>query len=297
MTRKRAAIGGAVLAAALVVILVVILLAGGAGPIPVPGASETPVSRADPVPYDGRSPLLVAETEQRVLVELERPALGELKNARAMGAEDQRIRIASLKREQIALRSALAARGIVFRDVVSLYRVWNGFAATVKTSDIPRITYPGSKVRTVRRVYPATSEPVPVPGTAPIEKPDLNAQAPVAVLDTGIDADALGGHADPGYDAADRDRDPKPGRVNGRRETSGTALAGVVAGLGERVLPIRIASFRAVGGAVEAQSTTDELMAGLEHAVDPNGDGDSSDHVPVAAGRRQRALRGVQRLA
>ena len=48
------------------------------------------------------------------------------------------------------------------------------------------------------------------------------------------------------------------------------------------MLPIRIASFRAVGGAVEAQSTTDELMAGLEHAVDPNGDGDSSDHVPVA---------------
>ena len=48
------------------------------------------------------------------------------------------------------------------------------------------------------------------------------------------------------------------------------------------MLPIRIASLRASGGAVEAVATTDQLIAGLEHAVDPNGDGDTSDHVPVA---------------
>ena len=162
VTPKRAGIAAAVLA--VIVVVAVVLFSGGAGPIP--GVKATPVSLADPVPYDGRSPLLVAETEQRVLVELLRPALGELANARAMGAEDQRTRIASLKREQITLRSGLAARGVVFRDVVSYYRVWNGFAATVKTSDIPRITYPGSQVRTVRRAYPASGEPVPVPGSA-----------------------------------------------------------------------------------------------------------------------------------
>jgi hypothetical protein len=272
------------LAAALLAIvagLAIVLFSGGAGPIPGV-VEETPTSLADPVPYDGRSPLLVAETEQRVLVELLRPALGQLKDARAMGAEDQQTRIKSLKREQITLRSGLQARGVVFRDVVSYYRVWNGFAATVKTRDIPRITYPGSRVRTVRRAYPASGEPVPVPGKAALKKPDLNVRAPIAVLDTGIDSKALGGYADPGYDAVDRDRDPKPGGANGRRETSGTALAGIVAELGERVLPIRIASFRAAGGEVEAQARTDELIAGLEHAVDPNGDGDSSDHVPVA---------------
>jgi hypothetical protein len=136
-------------------------------------------------------------------------------------------------------------------------------------------------VRTVRRAFPASSEPVPVPGAAPIAKADLNGTPPIAVLDTGIDSKALEGHADAGYDAVDRDRDPKPGSLNGRKETSGTALAGIVAGLGQRVLPIRVASFRAVGGAVEAQATTDELIAGIEHAVDPNGDGDTSDHVPV----------------
>jgi len=272
--------GLALAVAAAAAVLAVVLFSGGAGPIP--GVQPPPTSLADPVPYDGRSPLLVPETEQRVLVELLRPALGEQENARALGAEDQRTRIASLKREQITLRSGLAARGIVFRDVVSFYRVWNGFAATVKTSDIARITYPGSRVRTVRRAYSATSEPVPVPGDNPIERAGLNAQPPIAVLDTGIDSGALAEHADPGYDAVDRDRDPRPGSDRTRSETSGTALAGVLAGLGERVLPVRIASFRAAGGAVEAEATTGELIAGLEHAVDPNGDGDTSDHVPVA---------------
>ena len=268
------------LLALLAVVLVAGLISGGAGPLPTVAAK--PTTLADPVPYDGRSPVQVPESEQRVLVELLRPALGELPDARAMGAEQQRVHIASLKREQIALRSGLEARGVVLRDVVSFYRVWNGFAATVRTRDITRLTYPGSRVRTVRRAYPASGEPVPVPGDAPIEKAGLTAQPPVAVLDTGVDSNALNGFADPGYDAVDRDRDPKPGTDRGRKETSGTALAGVVARAGERVLPIRIASLRASGGAVEAVATTDQLIAGLEHAVDPNGDGDTSDHVPVA---------------
>ena len=52
---------------------------------------------------------------------------------------------------------------------------------------------------------------MPIPGKAPIEKAGLNATPPVAVLDTGVDSGALNGFADPGYDAVDRDRDPKPG--------------------------------------------------------------------------------------
>jgi hypothetical protein len=266
-------------AAAVVAVLVIVFTTGGAGPIP--GVQPPPGSLADPVPYDGRSPILVAETEQRVLIQLQRPPLGELENARALGAEAQIREIKSLKREQIALRGALQARGVTLRDVVSFYRVWNGFAATVKTSDIPQLSYPGSQVRSVRRLFPASSEPVSVPGTSPIKPAGLNRTAPIAVLDTGVDATRLDDHADPGYDAVDRDRDAKPGSLNDSKETSGTALAGVLATLGQRVLPIRIASYRAVGGQVEAQSTTDELLAGIEHAVDPNGDGDTSDHVPV----------------
>ena len=206
-------------------------------------------------------------------------------DARAIGAEEQRRYLASLKKEAATLRSALEARGVVLRDVVGYYRVWNGFSATVSTRDLARLNSPGVRVRTVRRAYPASGEPVPVAGKPELERAGLSGQPPVAVLDTGIDSEALEGHADPGYDAVDRDRDPAPGRDPGggeRRETSGTALAGVVAATGERVLPIRIASLRAVGGTVEASTTTDRLLAGLEHAVDPNGDDDTSDHVPVA---------------
>ena len=220
-----------------------------------------------------------------MLVQLRRPALGALPDARSMSAEEQRTYLDSLKREATTLRSALQARGVALRDVVAYYRVWNGFSATVSTRDLARLNSPGVRVRTVRRAYPASSEPVPVPGRPTLERAGLGGQPPVAVLDTGIDSDALRGHADPGYDAVDRDRDPAPGRDpggSGRRETSGTALAGVVASTGERVLPIRIASLRAAGGTVEASTTTDQLLAGLEHAVDPNGDDDTSDHVPVA---------------
>ena len=136
----------------------------------------------------------------------------------------------------------------------------------------------------VRRTYPASGEPVPVGGDRPPEKPASPGQPPVAVLDTGVDVKALKAHADPGYDAVDRDDDPAPGRDpagTGRTETSGTALAELLAQAGERVLPIRVASLRASPN-VEAMGTTDELLTGLERAVDPNDDLDSSDHVPVA---------------
>src|SRR4051794_33137803 len=197
-------------------------LGGGAGPLP---GGPPPTSLADPVPYDGRSPAQPPGDLQRVLVQMPRPALGELKGARAMGAAAQQTYVASLKREAITTRSALQARGVVLRGVVAFYRVWNGFAATVRSRDIARLNSRGTRVRTVRRLYPATSEAVPVPGAAPRGAPPAG-QAPVALLDTGV---ALPGATDRGYDAVDRDRHPAPGRDpsgTGRAETSGTALAG-----------------------------------------------------------------------
>jgi Subtilase family len=108
------------------------------------------------------------------------------------------------------------------------------------------------------------------------------------VLDSGVDARSplLAGRLDPGYDAVDRDRDPSPARDprGGRRETGGTALAGILVAAGERVLPLRIAGLQPAtsGAGVEEVATTDQLLAGLERAVDPDGDGATDDHVPVA---------------
>jgi hypothetical protein len=275
----RLALGVLALAALVAAVLV---LSGGKASLP--GVAAPPGTLADPVPYDGRSPGQPAGDETRVLVQLPRKPLGELTDARAMGGEQQGVYIKSLKREQIALRSALQANGIVLRNVVSYYRVFDGFAATVRTQDVGRLNSRGARVRSVRRTYPATGEPVPVKAARPKEKAASPGQPPVALLDTGVDTRALTAHADPGFDAVDRDGDPSPGRDpagTGRKETSGTAMADVLAQLGERVMPIRVASLRA-SPAVEAVGTTDELLAGLEKAVDPNGDLDSSDHAAVA---------------
>jgi hypothetical protein len=279
--RPELRIAAALVALAAIVVAVLVLAGGKAS---LPGVTSPPGTLADPVPYDGRSPGQPAQDEVRVLVQLPRKPLGELKDARAMGAEEQSAYIRSLKSEQTTLRSALQANGIVLRDVVAYTRVFDGFAATVRTQDVGRLNSQGARVKPVRRTYPASGEPVPVKAERPAEKPASPGQPPIAVLDTGVDLKAVKAHADPGYDAVDRDDDPSPGRDpagTARTETSGTALAGVLAQAGERVLPIRVASLRASPN-VEATGTTDELLTGLERAVDPNNDLDSSDHVPVA---------------
>jgi len=270
---------GAIVAAAVVVLA--LLLAVGSSPLSL---ASPPVSAGDPVPYDGRSPGAPTEGASRVLVQLSRPPLGDLPGVRELAAAREQKYVRSLQAEQQKLRSALAADGIPLRDVVTYYRVWDGFAATVPTQDIGKLNSTGARVRTIRRLYPASGEPVPVGGAAPKDRPAPAGQAPIAVLDTGVADGALQGHADGGYDAVAHDRDPAPGRDpsgGGARETSGTALAGVVAQAGERVLPIRVAALTAAPE-VAAVGTTDELLSGLERAVDPNGDAVTSDHVPVA---------------
>jgi Subtilase family len=273
----------AVLGLALLMVFA-ILLAGGTSLL---GPRDHAAALADAAPYDGRSPVAPSGARLRVLVSMPRPALGDLPNVRRMSGKQQLAYENSLKHEASATRSALGARGIKLTDVVAFARVFNGFAATVRASDLARLTSPGVRPAPVRRLYPASAEPVPLPGPAP-PAPDAAAGATVAVLDTGVDTAVvpLRGRSDPGYDAVDRDHDPAPGadpRDVRKRETSGTALAGVLAAGGARVVPIRVASLRTTeAGSVEALGTTDELLAGLEHAVDPNRDGNTSDHVPVA---------------
>jgi hypothetical protein len=248
-------------------------------------------------PLDGRSPREPAGREQRVLVELPRPALADRSDLDALTPEQQSDYVRSLVREGAALRSALGARGVELRDAVTFGRTWDGFAATVDTSDLAALSSLGVRAQPVRRFYPATSEPVPVPpprpggssqaspraprpGTAPPAD-----QTPVAVLDTGADVRTPGlrGRAAPGFDALERDANPTPGsdpRMPRRSETTGTALAGIVAAAGERVLSVRVAGFGSAGP--EIHGTTDSLLLGLERAVDPDGNGATDDAVRVA---------------
>jgi hypothetical protein len=237
-------------------------------------------------PLDGRSPDVPAAREQRVIVELPRPALADRDDLDSMTPDEQSAYVRSLKREGTALRSALGARGVQLRDVVAFGRTWDGFAATVDSADLAALSSLGVRAQPVRRFYPAASEPVPVPQP---ERPPATAlppdQVPVAVLDTGADVHVpvLRARVAPGFDALERDADPAPGRdprTPRRRETTGTALAGIVAAAGERVLPIRVAGFGPAGPDIHA--TTDTLLLGLERAVDPDGNGATDDAVRVA---------------
>ena len=225
--------------------------------------------------YDGRSPSESGGDALRVLVELPRPALADRDDLDALSEAEQRAYVRSLEREGTALRSALGARGVELRDAVPFGRTWDGFAATVDSSDLAALSSLGVRALPVRRFYPATSEPVPVPGTPKPASAVPGSHDRIAILDTGAQA--------PGYDALDRDDDPTPGadvRSPARRETSGDALAQIVTAAGEPTLTIRVAGYGP--NRQEIHGTTDTLLAGLERAVDPDGDGAVDDAVRVA---------------
>ena len=102
---------------------------------------------------------------------------------------------------------------------------------------------------------------------------------------------------------------PKPdgaGRARAARHASsrGSSSARRAGGLrgrrarAPRSLPIRVAGWqRDAAGRWAVYSRTDQMIAGLERAVDPNGDGDAHDAARDRAGRRRRAVRGVRRRA
>ncbi len=274
MTRQRWASAAA---AAVAVLVLVAALASGGGGGAVPGGGETQTfgaALADPVPYDGRSPALPTGRTERVLVQLPRPALGARKDVARLRPRRQRFYVRSLRQEASALISALAATGVRLRDVATFERTWHGFAATIRAADLPRLQSLGVRVRANRRFYPAFSEPVPV-GAA--SRPAPPRHGPRVTLLAGGVSGALKG----GYDAVQRDSDPAPGtdaRDPGRREVGGTPLADALSALGATTRAVRVTALD--GG--EESGRTDQLLAGLERTVDPNLDGDASDHDYVA---------------
>jgi hypothetical protein len=121
----------------------------------------------------------------------------------------------------------------------------------------------------------------------------------IALLDTGVDLGHpyLHGRVLPGIDVLDRDSDASA-RANpedrSQIEQHGTELAGILAGWNgpgglrgiapaSTILPIRIAGWQpAADGRELVYGRSDQLIAGLDRAVDPNGDGDEHDAARVA---------------
>ena len=191
-------------------------------------------------------------------------------------------------------------------------RTFNGFAASARC---PRRSRSWSATPTssgrlpVRAAFPTASRPVleseafgPASGRrAELGIPGFDGTGTtIALLDTGVDLAhpflrgppaARVRRARPGRrcECADRTR-PRPDGPSGtaprsRGSWSGSHGPATLQGVapGASLLPIRVAGWQPdASGGVAVYGRTDQLLAGLEFAVDPNQDGDAHDAARIA---------------
>lgn len=253
-----------------------------------------------------------AQLGGRWIVVLKAQSLADRVAAAGGRATEQQMRswtqTAEATQKRLLIR--LASRGAVIDPEHSYVRVLNGVAASLDPRLIPILERDQlvAGVYPVRASYPSTVASSVLSSDAFAEgsgrRPEIalpgttGAGVTVAILDTGIDdkhpylrdrvargIDVL----DPGSDASPAQNPTEPGRP----ERHGTELAGLVAGAGgpaalhgvapgATILPIRVAGWQPdAEGGVSVYGRTDQLLAGLEAAVDPNGDGDAHDAARV----------------
>jgi subtilisin family serine protease len=206
---------------------------------------------------------------------------------------------------QKLLISRLGVQGVVVQPEYSYTRVVNGFSAAFDANGVavleraPEV----AGVFPVRAAYPASRSAALVPGLAyrpGIGLSDRDGRGiRIALLDTGVDRAQpfLRGRVAGGIDIVGGDADvsaaPKPDDSS-QLERHGTEMAGLLVGSGgpdalagvapgATVVPIRVAGWQRDASADwSVYGRTDQILAGLERTVDPNGDGDAHDAVKVA---------------
>jgi hypothetical protein len=296
-------------------LLAIVALAAAAVSVAAATGGGSEDGRDEPVSWRGLvgGPRPEVPVGQRMIVVLRTPSL-----ARRVAAAGGRASEANQRRWHTAAQAAqrqliarLSVAGLQLRPEFSFSRVLSGFSAPLDARAIALLQrFPEVEgVYPVRIAYPASTT------SQLVERDDLAAGSgvraqlglpgfsgrgvTVALLDTGVQHahDYLAGAVLEGVDILEDD-DLAAAKANpdqpSELERHGTQLAGLVVGSGgpggltglaenATVLPIRVAGWqRDVSGRWAVYSRTDQLIAGLERAVDPNGDGNALDAARIA---------------
>ena len=271
-------------------------------------AQEQPAQSVDEAGWQGVLGVRDSvSTAQRYIVLLRPPSLAQRVRAAGGRASEREMRVwsagAVAQQEQFLAR--LNAVGARVAPEYRYTRVVNGFSARLDPTSAALIDADREVVGIypVRIAYPAQAAQdggVLPSAVADLEIAGLDGSGvTVALLDTGVDPShpylrrrVLSGVdvIDPGSGGVAQ---PHP-TIPGRPERHGTELAGIIAGTegpdglhgiapGASILPVRVGGWQPNSeGGYSIYSRTDQILAGLEAAVDPNDDGDVLDAARVA---------------
>ena len=250
---------------------------------------------------------------QRLIVVLRSPSLADRLAEAGGTATESAMRqwTASALAAQKQIAARLSREGIRLVPDFVYTRTLNGFAAPIDSRALALLERDKDVlgIYPVRAAYPSALSPAELRSTAfapgsgrraELRIPGADGRGiVVALLDTGIDVTHpfLRDRLLDGIDLLDPDRrgiarghPDEPARL----ERHATQMAGLIAGArgpggiagvvpAARILPIRVAGWQPdAEGGFAVYGRTDQVLAGLERAVDPDGDGDVLDAARVA---------------